>query len=104
MGYAAGSTLMGKIMDAVMANVPDEATRTAIYRPIYKALREDDWDTIDECQDHDPAFDVILREDFPHWFEEDEDEDDLDGVEPEEPESDEEGIEAYLDGRGGETA
>jgi hypothetical protein len=103
MGWASGSTLMDAIIGAVQKAVTDEEVRKAIYRPIYKTFREDDWDTVDECLGEDPAFDAVVRAVDPGWFHDDDDDEDGDEGENEGKNEDfGDGIEDYLDGEDGE--
>lgn len=60
MGWSSGTGVMDAIIKAVQPNVPDEAVRQAIYKPIIEALNDQDWDTPDECMDQDPAYDAAL--------------------------------------------
>lgn len=72
MGWSSGTGVMDAIIKAVQPNVPDEAVRQAIYRPIIEALNEQDWDTQNECMGEDPAFDAALIEVDPMYGEDDE--------------------------------
>jgi len=68
MGWADGSRVMNEIIDAVKANVPDPEVRKRIYRPIYGVLRDQDWDTVDESLFIDRAFNAVVAEDDPEYF------------------------------------
>lgn len=76
MGWSSATGIMDEIIKAVKKNVPDVNTRKKIYKPIVLALESEDWDTQDECLDQDLAFDEVMRELHPNWFEDDEEEDD----------------------------
>ena len=65
MGWSSGSAVMGGIIEAVKANVPDEETRVRIYRKVIDVLSDLDWDTKDECLGDDPAYDKIYNEMYP---------------------------------------
>jgi hypothetical protein len=69
MGWSSGAQVMGVIIEAVQANVPDVKAREAIYRPIIDALEDQDWDTQDECEGEDPAYDAVIRAMHPSWYE-----------------------------------
>lgn len=72
MGWASGSRIMNAVIDAVQPHVTDQAAREAIYQPIINALEEGDWDTQDESEGRDPAYDAVIRAMHPTWYEEDE--------------------------------
>ena len=63
MGWASASNIMDAVIKGVKANVPDDNARREIYQPIYDALTQSDWDTVDECIGQDPVFDKIAAED-----------------------------------------
>lgn len=69
MGWCGGSSLMSEIIAAVKAEVDGLDERERIYRPIHAAFKQEDWDTESECVGEDEAFDRILRERHPDWFE-----------------------------------
>lgn len=71
MGWASGSEVMNEVIEAVKAVMPDEEARRRIYLPIYRVFIDQDWDTVSESLGIDPAFDAIVREDEPGWFEDD---------------------------------
>lgn len=68
MGWSIGSRIMNEIIAAVQPHVADQATREAIYRPIVEVMEDADWDTQDESMGEDPAFDALMRDMHPTWF------------------------------------
>ena len=75
MGWASASRIMSDIIAAIQPRVSDKEARKAIYAPIIDSLEEGDWDTQDECLGEDEAYDEVLKEKHPGWYD-DEDEDD----------------------------
>ena len=75
MGWASGSRIFSEIIAAVKPHVADKDARKSIYRPIIEAFENDDWDTQDECLDEDEAYDEVMREIHPDWFDEEDEED-----------------------------
>lgn len=72
MGWASGSLLMGEVITALnKANVADDV-RALIYKDLIPAFENEDWDTHDECEGGDPAFDAALYELHPEWCQEEE--------------------------------
>lgn len=69
MGWASGSYIMQPVIDALKAEVKDDATRKRIYLSIIPAFEQEDWDTQDECLGTDDEFDAALKELHPSWFE-----------------------------------
>jgi hypothetical protein len=69
MGWASGSHLMNKLIDATKKHVPEVKVREKLYRAFIKALDDQDWDTHNECEGRDPAFDAALRKVHPWIFE-----------------------------------
>lgn len=63
MGWASASTIMNIVIDNVKLHVPNDAARRGIYQPIYDALTDEDWDTVDESLGKDHVFDQIATED-----------------------------------------
>jgi hypothetical protein len=57
---------MSGIIGASIKHVPDEQTRTLLYRDIIDVLRAKDWDTMDECLGEDIAYDAIYNEMYPN--------------------------------------
>lgn len=74
MGWASASRIMSDIMDAVIPVVPDKEARKKIYRPVIESLEEGDWDTQDECMGEDDAYDEVIKELHPTWFEDEDEE------------------------------
>ena len=65
MGWASGSTVMTKIIEVVKKEVPSKKKRKALYVGIVDALRDADWDTLDECLGEDQAYDEVYNELYP---------------------------------------
>lgn len=61
MGWASGSELLGEVIGAVMANVPDKKARARIYERVLSAFESHDCGTTEECIGTDPVFDKILE-------------------------------------------
>lgn len=96
---------MSEIITAVQAVVPNEDDREAIYRPIYREFRDNDWDTVDECLGVDTAFDRVVRAEDPRWFADEDEEDEPDdsyAAQHEGQTAEDEAIEGYLDGTSGD--
>ena len=72
MGWASASGIMNGIIDVVLSEVVDKEARKRIYKPIIRILEDGDWDTQDESLDIDPAFDELMTELHPGWFEDEE--------------------------------
>lgn len=70
MGWASGSSVAGPIIETVSKEIKDAETRKKVYRPLYEALTGADWDTVDECLGIDTAFDEVVKEYEPEWFDE----------------------------------
>jgi hypothetical protein len=62
MGWASGSGLFSEIIKTVKKNVPDAGKRKRIYKDAIRAFQDADWDTENECEGEDPAFDKALGE------------------------------------------
>lgn len=73
MGWSSGSRLMGDVIDALKDNVPEQDIRENIYAAIIPAFEDADWDTQDECMGEDDAFDAVMYDLHPDWFEDDDD-------------------------------
>lgn len=69
MGWASASGIMNEVIDAVLPEVDDNEARKRIYKPIIKVLEDGDWDTQDESLGIDPAFDELMAEIHPGWYE-----------------------------------
>jgi hypothetical protein len=72
MGWSGGSSVMETVILAMQPAIPDEATRQGIYEILIDAFEDMDWDTQNECEDIDPAFDAALMAKHPEWYEEEE--------------------------------
>lgn len=72
MGWASGSSLMSEIISAIQPHMPDEGARKEVYKVLINAFEDQDWDTQDECEGEDPAYDAALEELHPEWYEEEE--------------------------------
>lgn len=73
MGWASGSELFDSVIDAAKKYVPKK-NRKAFYKQLIFAFQDRDWDTEKECLGQDPLFDEVLREEYPDWFKEEDDE------------------------------
>lgn len=65
MGWARGSDLFEAVIKATKKQVKSKKKRKKIYRPIIDAFEEHDWDTLDECEGLDKAYDEIIAEKYP---------------------------------------
>lgn len=65
MGWASGSDVMTRIIKVVKKEVPSKTKRKVLYEGIVDALRDQDWDTLDECLGEDQAYDDVYNELFP---------------------------------------
>lgn len=54
---------MDSVINAVSKNVDNFDIRYNIYKEVYDALTNEDWDTVDECLGQDDAFDKVVKED-----------------------------------------
>ena len=72
MGWASGSRVMSQIIGAIQPHLPDENARKEVYKILIGVFEDSDWDTQDECEGEDPAFDAALEELHPDWYEEEE--------------------------------
>lgn len=71
MGWGSGAALMSEVIAAIKPNVADEEARKGIYRILINAFEDMDWDTQQDCEGEDPAFDAVLSELHHHWYEKD---------------------------------
>jgi len=62
MGWASGSIVMEEIIEVVQAEIKDPEVRLRLYKGIIVALEGQDWDTQDECEGTDDAYDKALHE------------------------------------------
>lgn len=60
---------MSRIIESLKPVVSDETTRKAVYKAIIPAMQDADWDTEMECLGEDAAYDEVLKECHPTWFE-----------------------------------
>jgi hypothetical protein len=70
MGWASGSSLFGKVIEAAQKHIPNPDARQAFYLSVIPAFDDHDWDTHSECEGVDEAFDKALRTLHPDWYEE----------------------------------
>lgn len=71
MGWSSASRIMSDIITAIKPHVAEKEARKSIYAPIIDSLEEGDWDTQDECLGEDDAYDEVLKDKYPSWFESD---------------------------------
>lgn len=69
MGWSSGTYLAGDIIAGLKDVGFDFETRSTVYRVLIPAMEQADWDTQSECEGSDPAFDAVLRELHPKWYE-----------------------------------
>lgn len=62
MGWASGSRIFSKVIEAVKHEVPCEESRKNIYRKLIKEFEQEDCDTLGECFGEDSAYDVVYNE------------------------------------------
>lgn len=65
MGWASGSSLFTGIIHIIKPAIPDEKKRQKVYVKLIDLFGDADCDTLDECLDHDPAFDVAFNNLYP---------------------------------------
>jgi hypothetical protein len=53
----------------VQKEIKDPKVRFRLYKGIILALEEQDWDTENECEGTDDAYDKALKELHPEWYE-----------------------------------
>lgn len=70
MGWASGSSLMDSVIDAAKSAIDDRELRIGFYKKVINAFEAHDWDTQNECEGRDDAFDEALYEIYPNWKEE----------------------------------
>lgn len=73
MGWSSGSQIMSEVISAIQPHMPDENARKEVYKALIPAFEDQDWDTQEECEGEDPAYDAALLELHPEWHEDDED-------------------------------
>jgi hypothetical protein len=69
MGWASGSYLFDKVIEAAQEYMPDFKIRKKFYLKTIEAFEVHDWDTQDECLNVDLAYDEALYELHPNWKE-----------------------------------
>lgn len=72
MGWASASGIMSDIISAIKPVLPDKETRKKVYLPIIQSFEDSDWDTQDECMGEDEAYDEVIKELHPTWFDDEE--------------------------------
>jgi hypothetical protein len=65
MGWSSGSELYTEVISVIKDEVPDFETRVRMHKKLIKAFGNHDWDTKDECEGEDPAYDKALSELYP---------------------------------------
>ena len=68
MGWASGSEVMDEIIEVVQKEIKDPEARFRLYKGIIEALENQDWDTQNECEGQDDAFDKALTKLHPDWY------------------------------------
>jgi hypothetical protein len=69
MGWSGGSTVMAKVIKALLEAKIDHPRRLQAYRGIIHAFEQADADTLCECLEMDSAFDQAYKEANPDQFE-----------------------------------
>ena len=62
MGWGSGANLMLDIINITKRHLGDTLIRTIFYRDLIKAFEKQDCDTLGDCLEIDPAFDVAYDE------------------------------------------
>ena len=70
MGWGSGAQLMSEIIHGLLQQSMDDPNREAVYRVLIPAFQDMDWDTESDVIGQDPAFDRVLEDIYPEWFEE----------------------------------
>ena len=68
MGWASGSEVMDGIIEVVQKEIKDPEVRFRLYKGIIVALEDQDWDTENECEGQDDAYDKALMKLHPDWY------------------------------------
>ena len=68
MGWASGSQVMEEIIEVVQTEIKDPKVRLRLYKCIIGALEGQDWDTQNECEGTDNAYDEALKELHLDWY------------------------------------
>jgi hypothetical protein len=61
MGWASGSRLASKLIEAAKDTISDEEERVNFYDAMVDAFEDADCDTLDECLGDDPVFDAYWK-------------------------------------------
>lgn len=62
MGWSSGTDLATDMIIAINGSVTNDTTKTVLYRTLYKALCNADWDNEDEVHGLDPVFDRVVKQ------------------------------------------
>lgn len=62
MGWSTGSMLASEIIENAMRNIADPTARSVFYRDMIESFESYDCDTLDECLGVDEAFDLVYKE------------------------------------------
>lgn len=65
MGWASGSSLFSRVIEAVEKSVPNEATKIQLYQDLIEAFEDRDCDTLDECLGTSDTFDDLWEAMYP---------------------------------------
>jgi hypothetical protein len=72
MGWSGGTDLFRGLIESAMKYIPDFENRKSFYKEMLSAFEDHDWDCQTECMREDTAFDQVLKEVYPDWFEDEE--------------------------------
>jgi hypothetical protein len=61
---------MSKVIEAVQPHVADKGTRKQIYGTVVDELLAYDWDDESDCMGQDVAYDELIKDRHPSWFDE----------------------------------
>ena len=67
MGWASGSSLLSEVWRAVEKHLTSKKQRVLVCKSLIEAFEAEDCDTIDECFDDDPVFEVAYYELHPEY-------------------------------------
>lgn len=76
MGWCGGSSIFSAVIKAAKRFIKDPKDRRKFYLALLPEFNAHDWDTQNECDGLDSVFDKILREQYPEFFEDDDQLDD----------------------------
>ena len=65
MGWASGSRLATRLIEAAKETISNEEERVNFYDALIDAFEDTDCDTLDECLDVDPVFDAHWQTKYP---------------------------------------